>query len=263
MILKFLSHLVLPPASMALGFTVGAVLAFVGLRRLGLALALLSAFETLILSVPLVSRTLVAPLERYAREEAAQAAPCCYPAIVVLGGGWNDLRILHAAHLYKRGVAPRIIVSGGDLAADPAAARPEAEDMKRLLVLVGVPADSITTEDASRNTAENIANVREIVGDQPVALVTSAYHMKRALNLARRARLDAYAFPTDFAPRLASRPVWDEWLPNVSDLQLSAASLWEYLGITFDFRAVEPTPTFHSGSPSSASSSGAQASPLH
>jgi uncharacterized SAM-binding protein YcdF (DUF218 family) len=242
-VLKFFSHLMLPPASMMLGFAAGAVLALVGLRRLGVALALLSAFETLILSLSPVARELVAPLERYARAETSHAAPCCYSAIVILGGGWNDLRIRHGARLYEKGVAPRIIVSGGDLASNPASARPEAESMKHLLVLLGVPADAITAEDAARNTAENIANVRKIVGDEPVALVTSAYHMKRSLKLARKGALRAYAFPTDFSPSAGQQSVWDNWLPTIDALQLSAAAIWEYLGITFDFRAVTPTPT--------------------
>jgi uncharacterized SAM-binding protein YcdF (DUF218 family) len=163
-------------------------------------------------------------------------------AIVILGGGRNDFRIQHGARLYKKGIAPKVIVSGGDLASDPATTRPEAEDMKRLLVLLGVPADAITAEDAARNTAENIANVRKIVGDEPVALVTSAYHMRRALELARRGGLRAFAFPTDFVPDAGQEAVWDNWLPTIDALQLSATSLWEYLGIAFDFRAVKPTP---------------------
>jgi uncharacterized SAM-binding protein YcdF (DUF218 family) len=240
-ILKFLSHLMLPPASMMLGFAAGAVMALLGLRRSGMALVLLSGFETLILSAPPVARLLVAPLERYARVEASHAAPCCYSAIVVLGGGWNDRRTQHGARLYLRGVAQRIIVTGADLASEPATTRPEAERMKHLLVALGVPADAITTDDAARNTAENIANVKEIVGDEPVALVTSAYHMKRSLKLARKADLRAYAFPTDFAPSAGQQPVWDNWLPTIDALQLSAASLWEYLGITFDSRTVKPT----------------------
>lgn len=239
-ILKILSHLMLPPASMALGLLFGGVTALAGLRRLGVTIALFSALETVVLSVPVVSDALVTPLQQYARDEAARALPCCYSAIVILGGGWNDLRILHGAQLYRRGISNRIIVSGGDLVSDPAS-KPEAEGMKRLLILLGVPADAITTEDAARNTAENIANVRAIVGDEPVAMVTSAYHMQRALKLARRGALSAYAFPTDLAPRLNQLAVWDRWLPTIEGLQLSTAALWEYLGIAFDFRAVKPT----------------------
>ena len=240
-ILKILSHLMLPPASMALGFLFGALAALAGLRRLAVTIALLSALETVVLSVPLVGDALIAPLQQYARDEAARALPCCYSAIVILGGGWNDLRVLHGAQLYRKGISNRIIVSGGDLVSEPGVSKPEAEGMKRLLMLLGVPADAITTDDAARNTAENAANVRAIVGDEPVAMVTSAYHMQRALKLARRGALRAYAFPTDFAPRLDQLAVWDKWLPTIEGLQLSTAALWEYLGIAFDYRAVKPT----------------------
>jgi len=239
--LKFLAHLMLPPASMALGFLVGALVALAGLRRLGLALALLSALETLVFSFPPVGDALVAPLEQYARAAAAQSPACCYTAIVVLGGGGTDLRIRQGAALYRRGIAGRIIVSGGDLASDRATTTSEAEYMKHVLVLLGVPGDAIVTEDAARNTAENIANVREIVGDQPVALVTSAYHMERALRLARRGALKAYAFPTDFASNPGQRPIWDNWLPTIDGLRQSIVALWEYLGIAFDYRPVKPT----------------------
>ena len=253
-VLKLLSHLMLPPASLALGWLVGAVVGLGGFRRVGLAIALLSALETLVLSVPPVSAALVAPLQQYARAEGARALPCCYLAIVVLGGGGNDSSVLHGAHLYKTGIADRIIVSGGDLAADAGSTKSEAQYMKHLLVLLGVPAKAVTVEGASRNTAENVANVREIIGDEPVALVTQAYHMKRAMQLARRGALKAYAFPTDFAPAAGQQPVWDSWLPTIEALRVSVASLWEYLGITFDFRAVKPTPTVSGNDQRSASS---------
>jgi uncharacterized SAM-binding protein YcdF (DUF218 family) len=183
----------------------------------------------------------VAPLEQSARAAAAQAPACCYTAIVVLGGGGTDLRIKHGAALYEKGIAGRVIVSGGDLASNRATTSTEAEAMKHLLVLLGVPADAIIAENAARNTAENIANVREIVGDQPVALVTSAYHMERAMRLARRGALKAYAFPTDFAPNPGERAIWENWLPTIEGLRQSITALWEYLGIAFDYRPVKPT----------------------
>lgn len=240
-LLKFASHLVLPPASMTLGFLFGVLLALAGMRRLGVAAALLSALETLILSMAPISEALVSPLEESARYEASRAWPCCYSAIVVLGGDWNHNRLLYGAELYNSGAAARIIVSGGDLAADPGASAPEGEQMKRLLIQIGIPSNAIITEDVSRNTAESIANVKQIVGDDAIALVTSAYHMKRALKLARQAGLKAYAFPTDFAPNAGQLSLWGRWLPTVEALQLSAASLWEYLGITFDYRTIRST----------------------
>lgn len=242
-LLKFLSYLVLPPASMGLGLLIGALVAFVGWRRLGLTIVLLAVIETLGLSTAPLSDALVASLERDARQEATHAIPCCYSAIVILGGGSNQTRVLHGLELYKANIAPRIVVTGGDLASAPDASKPEGESMKSLLLSLGIPSIAIVAEDAARNTAENMANVKEIVGDEAIALVTSAYHMRRALKLAQRSGLKAYAFPTDFMARAAQRPLWDNWLPTVGSLQTSVSSLWEYIGLAFDYRAVRQTPS--------------------
>ena len=243
-LLKFASNLVLPPASMALGFLIGALVWLIGRRRAGLAIALLSALEMLVLSFPPVGDALIAPLQDEARREAALAKPCCYSAIVVLAGGRGPARVLHGAKLYRAGVASRIILTGGDLSSDPGvASEPDGDYMKRFLVSLGIPADALIAEDLARNTGENIANVRAIVGDEPVALVTSAYHMPRSLKLARRGDLKASAFPTDFMSTVADRPIWSNWLPTIDAMQVSATALWEYIGLVFDHRAVKRTGT--------------------
>jgi uncharacterized SAM-binding protein YcdF (DUF218 family) len=69
-----------------------------------------------------------------------------------------------------------------------------------------------------------------------VALVTSAYHMPRALQLAARAGLDVSAFPTDFQVVPAVRLPWDNWLPSVDGLQLSNMALREIIALNLDYR---------------------------
>jgi hypothetical protein len=41
--------------------------------------------------------------------------------------------------------------------------------------------------------------------------------------------LAAYVFPTHFSASAAQQSIWDNWLPTIEALQLSAASLWDYL----------------------------------
>ena len=91
--------------------------------------------------------------------------------------------------------------------------------MRVFLIDLGVPADAITDEAKALNTIENIRNVRAIIGKGRVALVTSAYHMPRALQLAARAGLDVGAFPTDYQAVPAVRLPWDNWLPSVDGLR--------------------------------------------
>jgi uncharacterized SAM-binding protein YcdF (DUF218 family) len=250
--LKIASELVTPPASLAVGAVLALLLVAFRWRRLALLVLVLAVAHVVILSFQPVGDALMGPLERQSRAAAAQAAPCCYDAIVVLGGGISPAhppeqpepglnegadRIWKAARMWKRGVAPRIIVSGGSfLAQHGGPPITEADAMREFLMDLGVPADAITDEGQALNTIENIRNVRTIIGNGKVALVTSAYHMPRALHLAARAGLTAAAFPTDYQVAPSARLPWDNWLPSSDGLQLSTLAIREFVALNFDFR---------------------------
>lgn len=250
--LKYLSTLALPPASLFVGLAIALLLAAFRLRRLAILVATLALAEMLFLSFPPISDLMLGRLEDEARA-AAQAAPrCCYKAIVVLGGGIQPAvppyldfpsldassdRIWLAARLYHDGVAPLIVVSGGGfLAIHGGLATTEAEAMRVFLTALGVPSESIMSEGESLNTIENLRYVHRIVGDQPVALVTSGYHMPRALKIARAAGLNVAAFPTDFRAIREVRTPWDNWIPSVDSLGQAATALHEFAAIYLDPR---------------------------
>jgi uncharacterized SAM-binding protein YcdF (DUF218 family) len=80
--------------------------------------------------------------------------------------------------------------------------------MAQFLTDLGVPESAVVNEAQALNTRDNIERVRVLVQDKPIALVTSAYHMPRAMRLAMRYGLNAMAFPTDWETSWATRPVW-------------------------------------------------------
>jgi uncharacterized SAM-binding protein YcdF (DUF218 family) len=250
-VVKYLSFLLMPPASLAVGTVLGLVLLAVGWRRLGWAAILTAAVVTSILSWPPLGDVLLGYVEEQARIAERATPRCCYDAIVVLGGGIAPAipperdfpsltdsadRIWAAARYYKQGVAPRIIVSGGGFLAANGPATTEAEAMRRFLVELGVPDSAILSEGNSDNTIENIRNVRALVGDKPVALVTSGYHMPRALRIARTAKLNAAAFPVNFHALRTTRPPWENWLPSLEGMGETILALHEIAGIWFDRR---------------------------
>ena len=258
-LLKFLGQLALPPASLALGLVVAGALALLGLRRLAKLAAVLAIAQLLVLSLPPVADALMKPLQDEARAAAKVAPACCYDAIVVLGGGiapaappytpepdLNDSadRIWQAARLFHRGVAPRIIVSGGGPQARPGDPKvmSEAEAMRIFLLDLGVPSEAIVLEDRSLNTIQNIRGVRELVKGGRTALVTSASHVPRALRLARTAGLNVEVFPTDWVPPAEVRASWENWLPSLGALQMSSAALWEIMANAFDRRGASLAP---------------------
>ena len=255
-VLKILLSLSGPPASLAVAVVLALVLALFGWRRLAQLVVALGIAHTLILSFQPIGDALIRSLEDRAREAERKAPACCYVAIVVLGGGispahppeqplpdLNDSsdRIWHAARLYHQGLAPKIIVSGGSfLAQHGGPPTTEAEAMRAFLLDLGVPAEAITDEPKALNTVENIRNVHAIVGDGLVALVTSAYHMPRALQLAARVGLNVGAFPTDYQATPSVRLPWDNWLPSVDGLGSSATAIKELIALNFDFRHASP-----------------------
>ncbi len=250
--LKFLQQLAMPPASLAAALVVAVVFVLVGWHHLGRLVAFLGIAQTLVLSMTPVSDTLMVKLENDARLLAAKAPACCYDYIAVLGGAVSPAyppgrpdphvsdsadRVWHAARLFKQGVAPKVLLSGGmgPTFADDRL-QSEAHAMRSLLVDFGVPAEAIVLDATSMNTIENIRNIRGIVGTGSVALVTSAYHMSRTMQLVQLARLNAQAFPTDWRiiPDLHTPGM--SWIPSISALNDSTVAIKEHLALTFDSR---------------------------
>jgi uncharacterized SAM-binding protein YcdF (DUF218 family) len=94
------------------------------------------------------------------------------------GGGYQE-RVKQAVELYRAGLAPRMIFSSGYVFAYS-----EAGMMRDLAVDQGAPASAILLEEHARNTHENVLNVAAILkahGWTRVLLVSSPYHMRRAV----------------------------------------------------------------------------------
>ncbi|MBX5436527.1 MAG: YdcF family protein [Alicyclobacillaceae bacterium] len=124
-------------------------------------------------------------------------------AAIILGAhtdGYRPSRPLRARlrgglDVYRRGLVSHIIVSGGRGADETVT---ESSSMKRFLVFNGVPPDAVLEERRSRDTWENLRNSQELVELhqwRTVVIVTSDYHLFRALAVARRLGMSATGMP--------------------------------------------------------------------
>jgi uncharacterized SAM-binding protein YcdF (DUF218 family) len=117
------------------------------------------------------------------------------PAVIVVLGaktlpdgrpsGAMERRMEVALTLYRAGVAPVLLLSGGG-----GHAIPEAEVMRRLAIAAGVPESALLLEPLSRNTQENATHAAAMLGSRgatAVILVTDRYHALRARVLFRLA----------------------------------------------------------------------------
>ena len=110
-------------------------------------------------------------------------------AIVVLGGGTlpngqpsasTARRARHGADLYRRGLAPVIICSGGFTSGIPTS---EAMACSEAAQRAGVPASAILLEEHSTSTEENAIETRKIMDAhhfKTALLVSDGFHMLRA-----------------------------------------------------------------------------------
>lgn len=77
----------------------------------------------------------------------------------------------------------------------------EAEGARRLFAEIGAPVERIAFEDRARNTAENASYAFELAAPAPGEtwlLVTSAFHMPRAVACFRAAGWDVVPYPVDY-----------------------------------------------------------------
>jgi uncharacterized SAM-binding protein YcdF (DUF218 family) len=210
------------------------------LRKGGITLAVISVLLLLLLSIPFVSRALVAPLEPYPPMAASQLRQV--QAIVILGGGTyhgapeygGDTvggatleRIRYGAYLARQSNLP-LLVTGGAPNGGRAEAVLMAETLEREF---GVKVRWV--ESLSRDTNENAvfsAPLLKIDGVKRIALISHCLHLPRSISLFEKQGLEVVPAPTGFSTRPPSMIA--NLLPN--GLGRSSAALHEYLGILFN-----------------------------
>lgn len=110
-----------------------------------------------------------------------------------------------AMSAWKDGAAPKLILCGGKVGEAPCA---EASAMQAFLMEKGMPAEALILEDQSQNTVENLKFAKEIMAENgfaDAAIVTSDYHVQRAIWIARKFAIRACGVPAKSPQRLYHR----------------------------------------------------------
>jgi uncharacterized SAM-binding protein YcdF (DUF218 family) len=142
------------------------------------------------------------------RDTAARA-----DAIVVLGAAQYDgrpspvlrARLDQAAKLFRRHLAPLVIVTGGVGEGDTVS---EAVVGRRYLVAEGLPAAVVVAESAGRTSAASVRAAARLVrqrGGTRVVFVSDGFHLLRLGFLARRHGLQAFGSPARQSPIASNR----------------------------------------------------------
>jgi uncharacterized SAM-binding protein YcdF (DUF218 family) len=144
--------------------------------------------------------------------------------------GASANRVLTGAELYHLLKVP-IILSGGQ---DYRGSGSEAQIARNILTSLGIPDSIIITEDESRNTSENVMNVKELIkkyGFRQPVLVTSAFHMERSIRQFKKVNQPVIPYPTGYLVNIHSQFEPYQLWPNAEATVKMQMALKEYLGI--------------------------------
>lgn len=242
---RFITSLMMPlPLGLSLAACGWAMSMTRRLARAGLALVALGGAVIGIAALPVVAERAVAGLEGPFPARAPTECPRA-DAVVVLGGAVRPRvrgdhrgrlhqgsdRIWEAARLFHAGCAPRVVVSAGGQAEGPFL-EGEYESIAAFLEALGVPGSALMLESQSRNTRSNAAFSRELLqplGVKRVLLVTSAWHLRRAVALFEREGFEVIPVGADYRSFGGCQGL-DCWVPSAEALDLSGLVVKEYIG---------------------------------
>jgi SanA protein len=101
-----------------------------------------------------------------------------------------ESRINAAANLYQSGKIVHFILSGDNLSSKY---YNEPAEMRKALILKGVPEKAITLDMAGLRTLDSILRSKEIFGQEKILIITQPFHSYRALFISNFYHMDAMA----------------------------------------------------------------------
>jgi uncharacterized SAM-binding protein YcdF (DUF218 family) len=164
--------------------------------------------------------------------------------IVVLGGGHvydprlpitsqfseeSMTRLVEGIRLQKVNPGAKLLLSGGRVF-DPAA---DAEIMAQLALSLGVDRQNMVLETASRDTEDEARIIKQMVGNDPFLLVTSASHMPRSVALFNNLGMNPIPAPTGHMVKEARELNPRMFFPGVDGLRKAETAFYEYLGLAW------------------------------
>ena len=236
---RIIQSLILPPSGLLILMAIGFLI--VGKKRILGSICIASGFFLLYgMCISPVSDAIIQPLENlYA--PLVDAKNIGAQTIVVLSGGVRDAsvpglgpepddvsleRLIHGVVLYRKLRIPLMFVGGSG---DPG--RPdlkEADAMAHNAIGLGVPAQDIHIENSARNTLESAKAMKRLLKGNRIILVTSAYHMKRAVAFFKKYGFDVVPAPIGYRAERRKLTGYS-FIPCLDNLSSSSYALSEYL----------------------------------
>ncbi|MCA9423119.1 MAG: YdcF family protein, partial [Nitrospira sp.] len=141
----------------------------------------------------------------------------------------SRVRLMEAIRLYRLLPGSKLILTGG-AGFDGS---PEATTLSRVAEELGVNRADMVLEVESRDTKDHPLYVRDIVHDEPFILVTSAFHMPRAIKLFEKQGL--FPIPASTGQWVPPLQFWSliNFFPSSAGVRLAELAYHEYMGLVW------------------------------
>lgn len=213
-------------------------------RRLAFGLGVAAVVVLYVGSIRPTAAVLMAWLEApYPVKEAIEIEPV--DAVMVLGGATTIVRRsdgglavdpgrrFEAAMRLIEGNRARILVLSGAGPRVPNDPRTEAEHLRELAILRGIPPDRIVATPHVATSGDEVRELAALAREHRwarVAITTDSWHLGRALRLAAHEGLQAIPFSSGRAPPPPLQPWLLDWIPGLEGLTYTTNAWHEMLG---------------------------------
>lgn len=243
---KILWFLAAPSNALVLLAALGLVLYALRLRRAGGALVVLGMAGVLVFGFSPAANHLISPLEERFPQFVDDGTPVT--GVVLLGGAevpgiglargtpaFADAgeRAIAFGALARRYPDARLAFVGGSGSIRADGQGLEAKMMRQTLGDLGIPEARVEFEEKSRNTAENAAFAKALLHPKPGErwlLVTSAFHMPRAMGSFRKVGFPVTAYPVDFRTA-GPHALGQTFSPAATGLDMTDVAMKEWVGL--------------------------------
>lgn len=198
-------------------------------------------------STPVLSRFAMKGLDGAWERSLPSDAPVA-DAIVVLSGGrsvapgkakvseWADAdRFFGGIELYQAGKAPLLVFTGGWAPWEPEAPL-EGDVLIGFAKMMGVPVDAVLTTGPVLNTEDEANAVAGLLASKnfgkpsKILLVTSAFHLERAMRQFENAGMQVVPYPVDFLVSPQTEVSVIDFFPTATALRQTEFALREFYG---------------------------------
>jgi len=235
---EFIGNILIPSNLIIIFFVVGILLLITRKRkRPAMIMFALSAVIYFIFGTGIIALWLLGTLEHRYKPLASIEGLREFKTIVILAGHAEKrsglplssevnfasaYRLIEGLRIIHQLPDTKILISGRDEVPGI---------MKDLLVSMGLPSQRIIIDNQSSNTHESAVNVRQILDQDDLILVTSAGHMPRAMETFRKAGMNPVPAPTNYMSVKERRFI--HYLPSPNHLVYADLAVHEYLGMAW------------------------------